>query len=595
MADKETREDNVRRRAAATARGTGKSEAERAVNNRMADRADEISDTPLSMTFIRNNLLHGTGVKIVLGLLIFIFAIAGAIFSSRVPQGVQNQGGGGTRNPNEVVASLGNETITRDRFDGMLGRTIMMQEQYGQKTGPLEFFNQAQSVLKNMTDNAAIYEAAVAAGISVSDADVDKDIDRQIKESIDQQKGSDPAAFRRQVEAKYPNGEAGMVAELKQNAQANREDIRHDLITKKFEEQIKADNKVTEDDYKRSVTKLGLRQIVIRSAPPGPTEKDYAKAAEANGAKAVKDAEALATKLKALSGATLATAFANAAKTQSADMATKVKGGVVGVKLPSELPVSGNVKDALQKATGNLVGPVQDDATKDIYIFLIESRSLQLPKDYAKKKADLLKTFETQSDNDALQKKEDAIKKAALPQISDPALVAYKEHTEKLYAAPEAEKAALRTDVLAKYEQGLSSAGALESSAIHYQMAQVYREAGDKKKALDELQEAAKNSTAPQLQLELARALRDDKQNKQALSKLNEVSKSLDDNPSGPSMFGSNPDDAIRLQLANEYEALGDKARGAAERKKVKPAAPGGMGGFGGMGGNSPISIAPGR
>jgi tetratricopeptide (TPR) repeat protein len=173
--------------------------------------------------------------------------------------------------------------------------------------------------------------------------------------------------------------------------------------------------------------------------------------------------------------------------------------------------------------------------------------------------------------------------------------VAYKEHTEKLYAAPQAEKAALRTDILAKYQEALPTSGPLESAAIQYQMALVYRDAGDKAKALASLQEAAKSSTAPQIQLELARALRDAGQKKEALTKLNETAKSLDDNPSGPSMFGSNPDDALRFQLATEYDLLGEKARAAAERKKVKPAAPGGMGGFGGMGGSSPIQIQPGH
>jgi parvulin-like peptidyl-prolyl isomerase len=590
MADN-NREENVKRRAAATARGTSRSENESAVNNRMADSADEISDTPLSMTSIRNKLLHGWGAKIVLGLLIFIFAIAGALFSaSGPPAGVD----GMPRNSNETVASLGGETIQRGRFDQMLAQTVMMQEQYGMKTGPIEYFGQAQSVLKNMADELAVYQAAVAAGITASDADIDKEIERLIDEQIKSQKDPDPAAFRRQVEAKYPGGENEMRDELRK--QFDRELVRRSLVSKKFEEQEKAANKVTEEDYKRSITRLGLRQIVLRPAPPGPTEKDYAKAQEASSAKALKNAEALAAKLKSQKGRALTVAFATAARAQSTDAATKEKGGVVGAKLPSELPVGANVREALQKASGDVVGPVQDESTKDIYLFLIESRKVEFPKDYAKKKAELIKNFETQSDNEAWQKKQDAIKKAAQPDITAPALVAYKAQTEKLGTAPEAEKAALRADILESYQQALASATPLESTAIRYQMAQLYRDSGDKAKALETLKQAAQDSTAPQLQLEYARALRDAKKNKEALTKLNETSKLLDDNPSGPSMFGSNPDDQLRFQLATEYELLGDRARAAAERKKVKPAAQGGMpGGFGGMGGGSPIQVQPGR
>ena len=582
MADKLNRE--ARRNAA---RGPAVPEPPRPVGGRrIIDIEEDVPESSLSMTGIRK-LLHGAGAKIVLGLLIFIFAIAGALFSSRMPSGID--GPVAARNGNAVVATLGGESISRDRFERMLMQTIGFQEQYGQKTGPLEFFSQAQSTLKNLTDDAAIYQAGIAAGVSASDADVDKEIQRLIDEQIKGQKDPDPAAFRRQMEAKYPNGEADMRAELQKNF--DRELVRRSLITKNFEEQAKAENKVTEEDYKRSVTKLGLRQIVIRPEPPGPTEKDYAKAQEANGVKAMKEAEALAPTLKAKKPAELTVAFAAAARANSADIATKSKGGVVGEKLPSELPVGANVRTALQKADGNLVGPIQDDATKDVFLFLIENRKPELPKEFDKKKAELIKNFETQSDNEAWQKKQDEIKKAAQPEISDPALVAYKSQSEKLYAAPEAEKAALRTDILAKYQEALGSAGPLESSAIHYQMAQLYRDSGDKAKALASLEEAGKTSTAPQLQLELARAMRDAGKKKEAMAKLVEVSKQLDDSPSAPSMFGSNPDDAIRFQLATEFDLMGDKARGAAERKKVKPAAPGGMGGMGSMGGN--ITIPP--
>lgn len=593
MADN-TREENVKRRAAASARGTSRSETESAVNNRMADSADEISDTPLSMTSIRNKLHNGWGAKMVLGLLIFIFAIAGALFSSRPPQGLGNDGAV-QRNSTETVASLGGDTIARGRFDQMLGQTLAMQEQYGMKTGVNEYFGQAQSVLKNMSDEVATYQAAVAAGISASDADTDKEIERLIDEQIKPQKESDPAAFRRQVEAKYPGGEGEMRDEMRKNF--DRDLVRRSLLVKKFEEQEKTANKVTEDDYKKSITRLGLRQIVLRPASPGPAEKDYAKAQEANGAKALKEAETLAAKLKGQNGRALTVAFATAARAQSADVATKDKGGVVGDKLPSELPVGANVRADLQKASGNVVGPVQDESTKDIYLFLIENRKVEFPKDYAKKKAELMKAFETQSDNEAWQKKQDVIKKAAQPEITAPALVAYKTQTEKLSVAPEAEKAALRKEIIEKYQQALPSAGQLESTAIRYQMAQLYRDSGDNASALKTLAEAAKNSDAPQLQLEYARALRDAKQNKEALATLGAAAKLIDDNPSGPSMFGSNPDDALRSQLATEYELLGDRARAAAERKKVKPPAPGGMpGGFGGIGGaNSPIQIQPGR
>ncbi|HEX8551792.1 MAG TPA: SurA N-terminal domain-containing protein [Abditibacteriaceae bacterium] len=589
MADKET----INRRAERTAKGTSASETERPVNNRMADHADEISDTPLSMTNIRHKLLHGVAAKVVLGLLIFIFAIAGALFSGLggPPEGA----GPRNTNPEETIAMQGDDAITRGRYQLMLGQQLQQMEQFGQKTGPLEFFGMAQQTLTTMATDAATVQAGLAAGINPTDADVDKEIERLIKEQIDSQKTPDPAAFRRQIEAKYPNGEADLREELLKNF--DRELVRRSLVSKQYEEKIKAENKVSEDDYKRSVTKLQLRQIVIRPELPGPKATDFKKAQEENAAKSLKKAEELAASFKGKSGPALTQAFAQAARTQSADTATKSAGGVLGLKLPTDLTVGTAVRDALLAAKGNLVGPVVDESSKDAYIFLIENRKLELPKDYAKKKTELLKNFETQRDTEVWNKKQEEIRKAAKPEISDPALAAYRMQIEQYSTATEAEKGPLRETILTQYQSALGNAVPLEAAAINYQMAQLYRDQKQTDKALAALQAAVKAQPAPQLQLELARALREAKRNKEALTVLKEASKSLDDSPSTPSMFGGgNPDDAVRFQIASEYDLLNDKAAAAAERKKVKPAAPQPMGGMPGMGGpNSPISIQPGR
>jgi len=61
------------------------------------------------------------------------------------------------------------------------------------------------------------------------------------------------------------------------------------------------------------------------------------------------------------------------------------------------------------------------------------------------------------------------------------------------------------------------------------------------------------------------------------VKQLQEASKILDARPSTPSMFGGNPDDALRYQIASEYDALGKKDLADAERKKIKPQQPGGL------------------
>src|SRR5690606_21913752 len=132
--------------------------------------------------------------------------------------------------------------------------------------------------------------------------------------------------------------------------------------------------------------------------------------------------------------------FAAVAQKESADAASKAKGGDLGWKLPAELPVSPTTRQAIVKSNDKIIGPIVDENTGDVSIFMVESRALRLPADYAKNKAKLLKDFETAQDNEAWAAYQAEISKNAQPEISDPALQAYKIQTEQIYTAPEKEQ-----------------------------------------------------------------------------------------------------------------------------------------------------------
>jgi tetratricopeptide (TPR) repeat protein len=562
--------------------------------SRLDDEEEEdIVAGPLSMSGIRNGLLHSTLTKFVMGLLIFIFAIASILLSGRMPGSMgPATGPGGQRAGVDPVAKVDGESVPLAQFQRSLQSQMQFSQMYGQKIGPAELLGMEQSSLQSLVASAAQYSAAVKAGISASEADIDAEITRLIDEQIKNEKGQDEGAFRRQVESKFPGGESEYRDTMRKDY--SRELVAKSLVLKKFEESVKEANKVTEDDYKKSVTRLQLRQIVIRPEVPGPEAKDFKAALEKNGQEALAKAQKIADSLKGKTGPALTQAFIAAAKKDSADTATKAKGGELGSKLPAELPVDAATKEALIKADGSLVGPLQDASSRDVSIFLIENRKLELPKDYAKNKAKLLKDYETQRDNEVWGAKQEEITKAATPEIYAPALLAYKLQTEGINNAPEAERDGLRKQALAKYEEALPSAFEQEATAIRYQMSLLYRELRQPAKVVEILQAAIKSDpNTPKLRLDLAAALRDDKKNKEALEQLKEASKALDENPSQPSPFGGpNPDDQIRQQLAVEFSILGENKLAEAERKKIKPAGPPGMGGMGGMGG-SPIRINP--
>jgi predicted Zn-dependent protease len=454
-----------------------------------------------------------------------------------------------------------------------------------------------QNVLQSLVERAAQYHAAVKAGVIVSNDETEKEITRLIDEEIKNEKGSDEAAFRRRIEAEHKGGEPEYRETLRKKYDP--ELVVRSLMLKKLEDSVKEANKVTEDDYKKSVTRLQLKQIVLHPKTPGPEDKDFKAAAEKYAKEAMAEAEKLVAGLKGKTGPALVQAFIDLAKKESDDTLTKKQGGEVGSKLPSELPIHTTLQTALAKADGNLIGPLQDEVSQHAYIFLVQNRKVDLPKDYAKNKAKLLKDFETQSDNEVWTKRQEEIRKSAVPEIYDNALLAYKMQTELISSAPEAERDGLRRDAIAQYEDAIPNAAPIEKAAIRYQMSQLFRDLKQPEKVIEVLQAAVKEEpNTVQLRLDLARTLRESKKTKEAIAQLKEASKTLDENPSSPSPFGGgNPDDAMRQQIAAEFAAAGDAKLAEAERKKIPPAAPspmGGMGGFGGMGGN-PIQINPGR
>jgi hypothetical protein len=200
----------------------------------------------------------------------------------------------------------------------------------------------------------------------------------------------------------------------------DRNAVERQLLLTKFEQSVKDQNRVTEEDYKRSVSKMLLRQIVIRPKLPAASEKNFQATQEKNVAAARQKIDALAAQLKRAQPKVVANVFTGIAKAQSDDAATKAKGGLVGWKLPTELTVGAPIKQALTAATTTpaVVGPLQDEVTRDFYLFLIENRRPELPKDYAKNKTQLLKDFETQRDNEVWAQRREEIRTGLRPRFT---------------------------------------------------------------------------------------------------------------------------------------------------------------------------------
>ena len=303
--------------------------------------------SPFSIEGIRSG---ATQSKVVKGFIIGsgVVMAFGFIMSSLNPTGIG--GGNGNRGPvnvGETVAQVGDETISRGDLEAGFEQQKNQMEMFGQKTTPENYLVMRSSTLQGLTDNAALIVAAQKAGITVSSDDVEKEIQKQIGESLKPQAGETEAAFRRRIEAQH-----GSLDKFRDEMQQRitpevRAQVEKGLIAQKLKKNTEDANKVTEADYKRSVTKLKLWQIVLRPELPKGDIKDFAAAQKQGMEKAAQDAKKLFEKLKATP--TLA-AFKAAAKKDSDDLLTKPKGGDYGWKLPREIaPVEAS--DVVAKAT----------------------------------------------------------------------------------------------------------------------------------------------------------------------------------------------------------------------------------------------------
>jgi hypothetical protein len=531
--------------------------------------------SPFSIESIRSGAFSS---KIVKGFIILsgLIMAGGFLATSFGPTG--QPGGGGPINPKTTVAQVGGESITTGQLLNALAQMEQMNQWTGQTTTAQNYLRGKQDALNRLADNATVILAARNSGITVTNDDINKKIDELIAEQLKPQ-GQSEAAFRRMIETRFGSLEKAK-EQLRSNLEKERKALSDEILVEKLQKQVEESNKVTEDDYKRSVTKLKLWQISIRPDSPKAGVKDIKAETDKLNLKASEEANKLFASLKATP--TLA-AFKAAALKQSDDQVTKAKGGDIGLKLPSEINYGEGFSDTLAKSGSNLVGPLKDNGGAN-WIFFIESRKTELPKDYQKNKKKLIEDFEKQKDSEAWTKAKEEYKKGITPQISDPALAAYElQNDPEFYSKTTDEQKKIREDAIERYQSAVKNASGVEAAAIHLQLAGLYRELNQKPQQLVSLENAVKEDpNNSELRLEYARSLREAGQPKVALVQLQEASKALDNAPPSPmAMYsGYDPSSATRQQIAAEFMNLKEPKLAEAERAKIKPATPPQGGGF---------------
>ena len=366
-------------------------------------RFKEEKPSPFSIEGIRRGAVASNIVKVFLVASGLIMAGGFIISAFNSPTELADPSRRGLQNANQPVAQLGEQTVTEGQLVEAVDRQEQFGRQFGQTTTASSYMVTRQGALDALTANAATIEAAKAAGITVTDADVEAKINEEVDKSLKPQEGQTPAQFRRLIETQSGSLENARQEMMDRITPDVRESVREQLYIEKLQKQVEDKNKVTEADYKRSQTKLKLRQIVVRAPLPVAGATPNPKADEAA-------ARAKADKLIAqLKAAPTAANFASIARAQSEDQVSKAKGGEIGWKLPAEL--GPEIGDALAKSEGTLVGPIKDAGGAQ-NIFFVEQRALKLPADYEKNKKKTLEEFEKTQDGQAWTKRQEEIKKS---------------------------------------------------------------------------------------------------------------------------------------------------------------------------------------
>ena len=292
---------------------------------------DDYTPPLFSLSGIRNNLVHSTASKFVMLLLIFIFAVGFLLLSNNQPANIAGGarvGSNGATAP-DPIATVAGQPIARADFESAAQQQAQMASFYGQTINPTNWFLSRQSALQQLATRAALTKAAQDAGIAASDDEVSKRIEKEISDQLAQQSGGNAAAARRLIESQF-----GSEEKYREDARAkfDRDKVSQALVIEKYQKQWQDAHKPGEADYLKSLAQLDLSLISARPAFPASGDKNMAETFKKNQAAAKERLDKIAAQLKGLSGAALSAKFAELAKISSDDIATKAKGGALGLK-----------------------------------------------------------------------------------------------------------------------------------------------------------------------------------------------------------------------------------------------------------------------
>jgi foldase protein PrsA len=319
---------------------------------------------------------------------------------------------------NEPIAVVNGEPILRGQY----------MNQWEQRRQGFAGMSEAQQasfqgmILTGLVDSALMRGEAKKRGITVADGDTDRYIETM------KQQGPDGKPLTDDQFKSILRDRGIKISQL-------RDDLRTSLLPSKLVERIADEQKVTEDDLLKTFDEVRARQILIAVADPARPIPGALPEAQAK-----RRAEQVLAKVKAGGDfGKLADEFSTDPSNTSTTMdpktkkpATKKLGGVLGANMAAPAPGQKDVwyrrgSAGYPEEFDNALFALEKGQTSDIvrtpagfHIVKLEDKRRELPKDFAKNKADLLKGLKQQRAAKPLQELQDQLKKTAKVEWKDP-------------------------------------------------------------------------------------------------------------------------------------------------------------------------------
>ncbi len=492
-----------------------------------------------------------------------IFVIGALLVFSLVFSGLGNNLGNkrGAAGPStasgEAVATVNGEAITRDDYDQSVSSLRNQAEQFGQHISVLRSALLHDTALEQLITAKLQLQQAKKLGLTASDADIAKARQQVVTQSgIAQKLGLKPSASLSDIDAALAkNGQPSIEDRLPDDT------LRQNVLMDKMQTYQANQVTVTEQDARAFYHEFHTRHILISSK----TRSDVQ--AQAQAQQVIAKAKAPGADFVAL------------AKQYSDDPGTKNKGGDDGFIGPDN-GFNGYVPEFTAAAIALKPGEVSSTPVKSpqfgYFVIKLDGVRDNLPKDFAKNKAQYIAQVKQQKQSAAQQAFTTGLKNAPGTKIviNDPALRADRAMAQAAQDPDPIKQQADTRAALADYQNALKSNPPMSvAGEINTEIGQAYQALGQPAQAIAAYETALKSTDDAELRLTLGNLYLQAKQPDKAAAQFQSASTQAWDDPQ------------IHQQLAATYaqmkrpDLLKQEAQWQAQYQKRQQASAGPMGG----------------